>query len=70
MAGPLGSLIRGGLMEQLEPWCDALDALKPGEEYLNRTEKLLYRRLWEYILAEDWRRVGKVVSALRGLRII
>ena len=51
-------------------WKDALEALKPGEEYLNRTEKLLYRRLWEYIIAENWTLARQVIRSLRELSIV
>lgn len=60
----------GEVRRKLNPWQDALAELKPSEEYLNRTEKLLYRRLWEYIIAENWAAVGQVIDALKGLSIV
>lgn len=54
----------------LNPWQDAAQDLKPGEEYLNRTEKLLYRRLWEYIIAENWGAVGQVIAHMKSLSLI
>lgn len=37
---------------------------------LGKTERLLFRRLWEYILREDWDDVGQVVMYLKRLTII
>lgn len=54
----------------MDDWKDFLTELKPGEEYLNRTEKLLYRRLWAYIIGENWAAVGQVVQTLRNLSIV
>lgn len=54
----------------MNPWQNAAEDLKPGEEYLNRTEKLLYRRLWEYIMAENWAAAVQVINALKALAII
>lgn len=57
-------------MSQSDFWADAAKSLESGEEYLNRTEKLLYRRLWEYIIAKDWPGVGQVAGALVALKLI
>ena len=49
----------------------ALESLTEGSgEYLEKTEKLLFRRLWIYIIDERWEGVGQVVSALRSLSLI
>lgn len=60
----------GRVMEKLDLWKDAGKELEKGEEYLDRTEKLLYRRLWEYIIGENWPGVRQVTEALVALKII
>ena len=55
---------------QLDPWADAGKELDKGELYLERTEKLLFRRLWEYIISEDWESEGKVITALLRLGLV
>lgn len=60
----------GEVRRKLNPWQDAAEDLKPGEEYLNRTERLLYRRLWEYIIAENWTLARQVIKSLRELSIV
>lgn len=37
---------------------------------LGKTERLLFRRLWEYILCENWDGVGQVAMYLKKLTII
>lgn len=54
----------------VDSWAGALDALKDTETYLERTEKLLFRRLWEYILAQNWGGVGQVTATLVALHIV
>lgn len=56
--------------EQLDPWRDAREPLGADELYLERAEKLLFRRLYEYIICENWPGVGKVTEALVALKLI
>ena len=44
--------------------------LEKGETYLERAEKLLYRRLYEYIISENWTGVGQVALYLGRLKLI
>ncbi|MBR0281753.1 MAG: hypothetical protein IJQ81_09195 [Oscillibacter sp.] len=57
-------------MSELEPWADAEKPLEDGEEYLERTEKLLYRRLWGYIITQNWPGAGQVVGILVNLKLV
>lgn len=54
----------------MDDWQDFQGELKPEETYLCRTEKMLYRRLWAYIIGENWAAVGQVVQTLRNLFIV
>ena len=44
--------------------------LEKGETYLERAEKLLYRRLYEYIIGENWGGARQVVAVLVGLKLV
>lgn len=57
-------------MEQQDIWRDAGKPLEDGELYLERTEKLLFRRLWEYIIAQNWPGARQVVEMLGDLGIV
>lgn len=57
-------------MSKSDLWQDAAKPLGEGELYLERTEKLLYRRLWEYIIAENWPGGGQVAGLLVQLKLI
>ena len=55
--------------EQLDPWRDA-DKLEKGELFLERAERLLFRRLFEYIIGENWGGARQVVAVLVGLKLV
>lgn len=58
MSGKLGS------------WEGEDKPLEKGETYLDRAEKLLYRRLYEYLIGENWSGVSQVVMYLSKLHIV
>ena len=58
------------MTEQLDGRQELEKLTEGAGEYLEKTERLLYRRLWEYIIGENWPGVGQVISALRSLTLI
>lgn len=55
---------------QLDERQELEEILKADGEHLEKAEALLFRRLYEYILGENWAAVGQVVGTLRALSII
>ena len=46
------------------------DCTKGDITYLEKTEKILFTRLWGYIIGENWQAVGQVVGTLKALSIV